>query len=61
MSNEEKKYTEEERDLFAIAFCCWYSYAEDAQVYKAQKLSANKLLELYKDRPYLRTDAPESN
>ncbi len=51
----------EEQDLFAIAFCSWYSYAEDAQIYKAQKLPAGKMLELYKSRPYLRTDSPEEN
>jgi hypothetical protein len=51
----------EEKDLFAMSYCGWYSYAEDAQIYKAQKLPASKMLELYKSRPYLRTDKPENN
>ena len=61
MENDEKKFTEEERDLFAMAFLVWYYGAEDAQIYKAQGLSTYDLLKLYKDRPYLRTDAPQQN
>lgn len=60
MSKEEKKFTEEERDLFAMAFLVWY-HSEEAQIYKSQGLSNYALLKLYKDRPYLRTDAPQSN
>lgn len=61
-SGEEQKWvSEEERDEFAMSFAAWYSYAEDAQVYKSQKLSAGKMLSLYKSRPYLRTDSPEYN
>lgn len=59
--NDEKKYTEEERDLFAMSYCNWYTFAEDAQIYKQQNLSAYKMLQLYKDRPFLRTDSPQSN
>lgn len=51
----------EEKDLFAMSYSGWYSYAPDAQVYKAQKLPASQMLALYKSRPYLRTDAPEEN
>jgi len=57
----EKKYNQEEIDSFALSFAAWYAHADDAQVYKSQNLSAYDLLQLYKDRPYLRTDAPESN
>ncbi len=63
MSNmdNEKKYTEEDRDLFAMSFLTWYTCAEDAQIHKEQNLSTYKMLQLYKDRPYLRTDSPQSN
>lgn len=57
----EQKYTEEERDNFAIAFCAWYCHSEDAKIYKSQKLSTGQILKLYKDRPYLKTDKPEQN
>ncbi len=59
--SEELKYTEEERDEFALNFCTWYCYAEDAQIYKQQHLTGFEMLELYKDRPFLRTDSPQSN
>jgi len=59
--SDEKKFTQEDMDLFAMAYCAWYTFAEDAQIYKQQNLSAYKMLELYKSRPFLRTDAPQSN
>ena len=58
---QEKKFTQEEMDIFAMSFCAWYCYADDAQVYRQQELSATKMLELYKSRPLMRTDSPESN
>lgn len=61
MSPEEKKYTQEEMEVFALSFLSWYACAEDAQIYRQQNLSEYQMLQLYKDRPFLRTDKPESN
>lgn len=52
---------DQDADTFALEFCIWYCHAEDAQVYKSQNLPAFKMLELFKSRPYLRTDSPQSN
>jgi len=52
---------EQDRDSFAINFAAWYAHAEDAAIYRSQHLTAYELLKLYKSRPFLRTDAPESN
>lgn len=57
----EQKYTEEERDVFALSFLIWYLYAEDAQIYKSQEMTAGEMLDIYKSRPYLKTDQPQEN
>lgn len=51
----------EEMELFAMNYCIWYCYSEDAQIYKSQNLTSYQMLQLYKDRPFLRTDMPQSN
>lgn len=49
-------YTEEERDNFAIAYAIWVKYDAQAQMYLDSGVTAYKLLELYKDRPFINTD-----
>jgi hypothetical protein len=58
---EEKLFNQTDMDLFAVSFSAWYSYSEEAQIYKSQKLSASEMLKIYKDRPYLKTDSPQQN
>lgn len=57
----EQKYTEEERDVFALSFLVWYLHAEDAQIYLSQGLAAGEMLDIYKNRPFLKTDYPQEN
>jgi len=54
--SEERKYTEEERDNFAIAYAIWCMFDPQAKAYRETGCSAYKLLQLYKDRPYINTD-----
>lgn len=58
---DKKKFTQEEMDLFAMSYAGWYAHGDDAQIYRSQHLSAYKMLELYKSRPFSRTDAPDKN
>lgn len=58
---QEVEKIKSDMDAFAIGFCGWYCHAPDAEVYKSQNLSAQKMIELYKSRPYLKTDLPEEN
>ena len=58
---DNKAYTKEERDEFAIGFLAWYNFADDAQIYKDQRISIGQMLSIYEDRPFLRTDSPQQN
>lgn len=46
----------EEADNFAIRFAIWVKHDPQAQAYQEAGVTAHKLLELYKDRPYIDTN-----
>lgn len=58
MSNTDKLYTQEERDLFAMAFAVW-CMGPEGEMYRATKMSLYKLLKTYMDRPYIDVQNPQ--
>lgn len=47
---------EGERDQFAMAYARWAMYDPQAKAYREARVTASKLLELYKSRPYIDTN-----
>jgi hypothetical protein len=53
---EERKFTEEERDVFAMSFLVFALFDPRAQALIKAGTPAGAVLDLYKDRPYLDED-----